>query len=163
MSICTVKIMKMMKKLRFNLVPIWNKVIFKRKKAEGFIEVLFQFAIIMSLIFCFLTLWKPFIYKQNLDYMAKTLVRAVEANGRINSDITALANDLKSELGISPTISWNATYITGTDKIQLRKKFTLTIRDTITLKLIEPSFGPPVAINIPIEKSFIGISQVFWK
>lgn len=152
-----------MKKPKYNFIPNWNKVNAKRKKAEGFIEILFQFAIIMSLIFCFLTLWKPFIYKQNLDYMAKTLVRAVEANGRINGDITALANDLKSEFGITPTISWSATYISGTDKIQLRKKFTLTVRDTITIRLIEPSFGPPVAINIPIEKRFIGISQVYWK
>lgn len=135
----------------------------KAKKGEVFIEGLFQFAIIMSLIFCFLTLWKPFIYKQNLDYMAKTLVRAVEANGRINSDISALANELKNELGIAPTISWNAEYITGTDKIQLRKKFTLTVKDTLSIKLIEPSFGPPVVIHIPIEKRLIGISQVYWK
>ena len=158
-----VKKMKMTMKPRCNLVPTWYKVTAKRKKAEGFIEVLFQFSIIMSLIFCFLTLWKPFIYKQNLDYMAKTLVRAVEANGRINSDITALAGDLKSELGISPSIIWSATYISGTDKIQLRKKFTLTVKDTITIKLMEPTFGPPVVINIPIEKRFIGISQVYWK
>ncbi|MBQ8766112.1 MAG: DUF4320 family protein [Clostridia bacterium] len=135
----------------------------KRKRAEAFLDVLFQFAIAMSLIFCFVALWKPFIYKQNMDYMAKTLVRAVEASGCIDSDITALANELKTEMGVTPTITWSAPYISGTNKIQLRQKFTLTVRDTIDIKLIEPTFGPPLVISIPIEKKFIGISQVYWK
>lgn len=95
--------------------------------------------------------------------MAKTLVRAVEASGCIDSDITALANELKTEMGVTPTIAWSAPYISGTNKIQLRQKFTLTVRDTIDIKLIEPTFGPPLVISIPIEKKFIGISQVYWK
>ncbi len=151
-----------MKKWICNLIPNWNKVK-KRKNGEAFIEVLFQFAVIMSLIFCFITLWKPFIYKQNVDYMAKTLVRAVEANGRIDGNITALANELKSKMGVNPTIIWDAPYITGTNKIQLRRKFQLKIQDTIQIKLFEPTFGSPVTIDIPIEKEFVGISQVYWK
>lgn len=151
-----------MKKWICNLIPNWNKIK-TRKKASSFIEVIFQFAVIMSLIFCFITLWKPFIYKQNLDYMAKTLVRAVEANGRIDSEITALANDLKSEMDVTPTVTWSAPYIAGTNKIQLRQRFTLTVHDTIQIKIIEPTFGSPLVLNIPIEKKFIGISQVYWK
>ena len=135
----------------------------RRKQSEAFLDVLFQFAVAMSLIFCFVALWKPFIYKQNMDYMAKTLVRAVEANGRIDSNITALANELKSEMGVNQTITWNAAYISGTNKIQLRQKFTLTVHDTIDIKLIEPTFTSPLVISIPIEKKFIGISQVYWK
>ena len=138
-----------------------KKLKFRRKRSEAFLDVLFQFAVAMSLIFCFVALWKPFIYKQNMDYMAKTLVRAVEANGRIDSNITALANELKSEMGVNPT--WNAAYISGTNKIQLRQKFTLTVHDTIDIKLIEPTFTSPLVISIPIEKKFIGISQVYWK
>lgn len=140
-----------------------KKLKFRRKRSEAFLDVLFQFAVAMSLIFCFVALWKPFIYKQNMDYMAKTLVRAVEANGRIDGNITALANELKSEMGVNPTITWNATYISGTNKIQLRQKFTLTVHDTIDIKLIEPTFTSPLVISIPIKKKFIGISQVYWK
>ena len=140
-----------------------KKLKFRRKRSEAFLDVLFQFAVAMSLIFCFVALWKPFIYKQNMDYMAKTLVRAVEANGRIDSNITALANELKSEMGVNPTITWNAAYISGTNKIQLRQKFTLKVHDTIDIKLIEPTFTSPLVISIPIEKKFIGISQVYWK
>lgn len=131
-----------------------KKLKYSRKRSEAFLDVLFQFAIAMSLIFCFTALWKPFIYKQNTDYMAKTLVRAVEANGRIDGEITALANELKSEMGVNPTITWNAPYISGTNKIQLRQKFTLTVRDSVDIKLIEPTFGSPLVISIPIEKKF---------
>ena len=140
-----------------------KKLKFRRKRSEAFLDVIFQFAVAMSLIFCFVALWKPFIYKQNMDYMAKTLVRAVEANGRIDSNITALANELKSEMGVNPTITWNAAYISGTNKIQLRQKFTLTVHDTIDIKLIEPTFTSPLVIIIQIVKKFIGISQVYWK
>lgn len=140
-----------------------KKLKYSRKRSEAFLDVLFQFAIAMSLIFCFTALWKPFIYKQNTDYMAKTLVRAVEANGRIDGEITAFANELKSEMGVNPTITWNASYISGTNKIQLRQKFTLTVRDSVDIKLIEPTFGSPLVISIPIEKKFTGISQVYWK
>ena len=135
----------------------------RRKRSEAFLDVLFQFAVAMSLIICFVALWKPFIYTQNMDYMAKTLVRAVEANGRIDGNITALANELKSDMGVNPTITWNAAYISGTNKFQLRQKFTLTVHDTIDIKLIEPTFTSPLVISIPIEKKFIGISQVYWK
>ncbi len=43
-------------------------------------------------------------------------------------------------MGVNPTITWNAAYISGTNKIQLRQKFTLTVHDTIDIKLIEPTY-----------------------
>ncbi len=55
-------------------------------------------------------------------------------------------------MGVNPTIAWNAAYISGTNKIQLRQKFTLTVHDTIDIKLIEPTFTSPLVISIPIEK-----------
>lgn len=133
------------------------------KRGSGYVEVLFQVAIVMSLAFCFVSLWQPFIYKQNVDYMAKTLVRAIEANGRIDASITDLERQLKREMGISPTVKYNAKYVPGTNKIQIKEKFSVTVSDTVTVKLFEPSFGPPIGIEIPINKKFTGISQVFWK
>ncbi len=139
------------------------RLFLKDKHGEGYIDVLIQFAIIMSLIFCFVSLWKPYIYKQNMDYMAKTLIRSVEANGKIDSETSALASELKATMGINPNIKWEADFISGTNKIQLRKKFKLLVTDTLTIKLFEPTFGNPIQIQIPIKKEFIGISQVYWK
>lgn len=133
------------------------------KKGAAVIEILFEFLFVMSLILCFVALWKPFIQKQNLDYMAKTLVRAVETNGAIDDSITALANELKTEMGIDPDIKWEADYIRGTNKIQIKSKFKLTLTDTAYIKLFEPTFSAPVQIPLKMDKTFTGISQVYWK
>lgn len=128
------------------------------------VEVLFEFMIIMALILCFLALWKPFIQKQNIDYVAKTLVRAVETNGRIDSSITDLQHELESNLGLDiDTVTWDAKYLPGTNKIQIKSKFSVTLEDSASIKLFEPSFSDPVEIRIPIKKTFTGVSQVFWK
>ncbi len=128
------------------------------------IEIIFEFVIIMALLLSFIAIWRPFIQKQNIDYIARTLVRAVETNGRIDSSITDLQNELEDDLGLEiDSITWHATYIPGTNKIQIKDEFSLTIEDMATIKLFEPTFSDPVEINIPIKKTFTGISQVFWK
>lgn len=135
----------------------------KYKSGAMMIEVLFQMAIAMALIFCFVSLWQPFIRKINVDYMAKTIVRSIEANGRIDSNIYDLQNQLEAELGFSPNVTYSAEYLNGTNKIQIRKKFKVTITDVVKIKLITPSFGDPITVDIPIKKELTGISQVFWK
>lgn len=128
------------------------------------IEVMFEFMIIMALLLCFIALWRPFIQKQNMDYIAKTLVRAVETNGRIDSSITDLQQELENNLGIDiDTVTWDAIYIPGTNKIQIKSKFSLTLEDKATIKLFEPTFSGPIEIHIPLKKTFTGVSQVFWK
>lgn len=136
----------------------------KRKKAMSqFIGVLFEIMIIMALICMFVMLWRPFMRKQNLDYMAKEMVRVVETEGRIGTEVNDLQSQLRHEFGINPTAAWNAEYIPGTNKIQIRSRFTLTLTDTVQIKLFEPSFGNPVMLNIPIKKKLTGVSQVYWK
>ena len=135
----------------------------KYKSGAMMIEVLFQISIAMALIFCFVSLWQPFIRKINVDYMAKTIVRSIEANGRIDNSIYDLQNQLETELGFSPNVTYSADYISGTNKIQIRKKFKVTITDVVKIKLITPSFGDSITVDIPIKKELTGISQVFWK
>lgn len=135
----------------------------KYKSAAMMIEILFQISIAMALIFCFVSLWQPFIRKINIDYMTKTIVRSIEANGRIDSNIYDLQNELERELGINPNVTYSADYISGTNKIQIRKKFKVTVTDVVKIKLINPTFSDPVTIDIPIKKELTGISQVFWK
>lgn len=135
----------------------------KYKSAAMMIEMLFQISIAMALIFCFVSLWQPFIRKINIDYMAKTIVRSIEANGRIDSNVYDLQNELKSEFGINPSVTYSADYISGTNKIQIRNKFKVTITDVVKIKLINPTFSDPVTVDIPIKKELTGISQVFWK
>ncbi len=129
-----------------------------RKKSEAYFEILIEFIIIMSLVMTLVAIWQPFIAKQNLDYMAKVLVRDVEANGEVSSSTYALEDDLKTELGINPTVTWSTT-----GRIQLRDRFSVTVSDTVYVEVIRPTFTDPVTVEIPMSKTLTGVSQVLWR
>ncbi len=136
----------------------------KRKWGAVFIWQIFEIILFAALIFTFITFWPIFIQKQNVDYMAKTLVRAVETNGRIDASITDLQHKLEDNFNLEPdSVTWNARYIPGTNKIQIKDTFSVTIRDHAVIRIMNPTFGTPLDVNVPMEKTFIGISQVFWK
>lgn len=139
------------------------KLFFIEQKGSAFLGVLFEFMIIIALIFSFLAIYKPLIEKQKIDYIASKLVRAAEIEGEINSNVALLANELKNQLGINPTITWTANYIGVTNRIQYRDKFSVIVSYTSQIKIMEPSFSNPVYLNVPIQKRLTGISEVFWK
>lgn len=55
----------------------------KKKKGSIAIWQIFEIILFAALVYTFITLWPVFLQKQNVDYIAKTMVRAVETNGRI--------------------------------------------------------------------------------
>lgn len=129
-----------------------------RKKSEAYFEIIFEFFIIMSLCLTLVSIWQPFIAKQNLDYMAKVLVRDVEANGEVSSSTYDLENELRAELHINPTVTWSKT-----GRIQLRDRFSVTLTDTVSVEIIRPTFTDPVSVDIPLSKTLTGVSQVLWR
>lgn len=132
-------------------------------KGEGYIDLIFKMSVVMALIFCFTALPPLYIRKQNIDYMANSLARAVETTGEINTEINLLANQLKSELGINPSINWEGNFFGATDRIQIRESFYVTVSDTVCIQLAKPSFAPPVILYIPVSKRIRGVSEVYWK
>lgn len=140
------------------------KILKKQKKGAVMIWQIFEIILFCALIYTFISLWPVFIQKQNVDYIAKTLVRAVETNGRIDSSITDLQHELEDNFNLElDNVNWHTTYIPGTNKIQIKSKFTLTVQDSATVRIMNPTFGEPLDIDIPLSKTFTGISQVFWK
>ena len=118
----------------------------------------------LALVYTFITLWPVFLQKQNVDYIAKTMVRAVETNGRIDSSITDLQHELENDFGVElDDVRWTTQYVPGTNKIQIKSKFELTVTDHATIRIMNPTFGDPLDINVPMSKTLVGVSQVFWK
>ena len=70
----------------------------KKKKGSIAIWQIFEIILFAALVYTFITLWPVFLQKQNVDYIAKTMVRAVETNGRIDSSITDLQHELENEI-----------------------------------------------------------------
>lgn len=132
-------------------------------KGESYIDVIFKMSIIMALIFCFIALPPLFIKKQNIDYIANSLARAVETTGEINTDVNLLASQLKSELGINPSIQWEGGFFGATNRIQIRESFYVTVSDTVYIQLAKPSFSAPIVISVPVSKRVRGVSEVYWK
>lgn len=135
----------------------------KNNKGEGYIDLIFKMSFIMALIFCFIALPPLYIKKQNVDYMANSIARAVETTGEINSDVNGLISQLKSDTGMNPLIRWEGNFFGSTNKIQIRESFFVTVSDTATIQLAKPSFSEPIVISIPISKRVRGVSEVYWK
>ena len=72
----------------------------KKKKGSIAIWQIFEIILFAALVYTFITLWPVFLQKQNVDYIAKTMVRAVETNGRIDSSITDLQHELENDFGV---------------------------------------------------------------
>lgn len=136
----------------------------KSKKGYTFVWYIFEIILFCALIYTFITIWPIFIQKQNVDHMAKQMIRAAETNGRIDSSITDLQHELERDFDMElDRVRWTASYIPGTNKIQIKSRFSLTVEDHATVRIMNPSFGNPLDIDIPIRKTVTGISQVFWK
>lgn len=134
-----------------------------RRNGNTYIEAIIAVCLLFSIIATFLFLPPVYAWKQNVDTMARKLVRAVEVSGEINADIDALYTRLSDELGIHPTITWEATYIGDTKKIQLRDTFRLTLSSEYPITIFEPTFSDPVQVKIPITVTLTGVSEVYHK
>jgi hypothetical protein len=136
---------------------------FKDSRGEFFLDMLIGFMVLMSIILSLLTLPELFIKKQEIDYMAKTIVRRVEIEGELNSKVNELIDSLAYESGFKPRIEWEGNFYGSSNRLQIRERFKLTLNHMVRIKLIDPAFSNPVFMDIPISKSIYGVSEVYWK
>lgn len=94
-----------------------------------------------------------FIAKNQLDTFAAELIREAEIAGRVGSETTAKANQLKTQVGIDPTISWSRT---GNFQLNTEVTVTLTLRHDIGFF----NFG---SFPITLTSKATGKSEVYWK
>ncbi|WP_170138223.1 DUF4320 family protein [Anaerobacterium chartisolvens] len=134
----------------------------KNDRGQGYIDMIFKIAIIMALVMSFVALPAPFIKKQNLDHMAVSIARALETTGEINSDIVELIEEYEELTGLKPRIEWEGNF-NASRRLQIRERFSVTLTDTVAIKVMKPSFASPVSIEIPISSTAKGVSEVYWK
>lgn len=125
-----------------------------QKRGEGYVDVA---VIVLAVMLCIALVVKVapiFVVKNQLDTFASELVREAEISGRVGSETTARANELKSQLRINPAISW---FPTG--RLQIDTDVTVTCTMTVNIGLFG-NFG-----SFPIELVAVasGKSEVYWK
>jgi hypothetical protein len=127
--------------------------IIKSRRGEGYIDIIVAVFVIMLCVALAVKVFPVFIAKNQLDTFAAELVRDFEIAGRVGSETTARANQLKSEMGIDPAISWSKT-----GNVQLNQEATVTL--TLKHDIGFLNFG---SFPITLTSKATGKSEVYWK
>lgn len=128
--------------------------ILRQKRGEGYIDVAVIVLAAMLCIALVVQVAPVFIAKSQLNTFANELVREAEISGRIGSETTSRANELKSQLGINPSISWSRT-----GQLQIDTSITVTCTLTVDIGL----FGSFGSYPITLTSKASGRSEVYWK
>ena len=135
----------------------------KSQAGAFYIDALIALTVFIAVIFSFMAIPEVFIKRQELDYIAKTVARKIERDGMASGPLRQTINELAAETGIAADVSWSGAFRGADSKLQIRDRFTVTIRYTVRVRLFEPTFSSPVYMNIPIQKTLSGVSEVYWK
>ena len=128
-----------------------------------YIDTLIALTVFIALVFSFLAIPEVLIRKQELDYIAKTVTRRIERDGMAGGALWQTIRELMDETGMAADITWAGAFSGANSKIQIRDRFTVTARYSVRVRLFEPTFAAPVYVNIPIQKTLTGVSEVYWK
>jgi len=123
------------------------------RRGEGYIDVIVVVLVIMLFIALAVNVFPVFIAKNQLDTFAAELIREAEIAGRVGGETTAKANQLKTQIGINPDISWSRT---GNIQLNTEVTVTLTLRHDIGFF----NFG---SFPITLTSKATGKSEVYWK
>ena len=123
------------------------------RRGEGYVDVIVIVLVIMLFIALAVKVFPVFIAKNQLDTFAAELVREAEIAGRVGSETTARANQLKTQIGIEPVISWSKT-----GNIQFNQEVTVTL--TLQHNIGFFNFG---SFPITLTSKATGKSEVYWK
>lgn len=130
----------------------------KDKNGEGYIDTVVIVIAAMLVIALVVKVFPVFIAKNQLNTYASEVVRTAEISGRIGSETSSKTKELNEQAGITPTITWQANYISGTNKVQLNDEMTVTVVKTVDIGFF--SFG---SFPIELESKATGRSEVYWK
>lgn len=128
--------------------------ILRQKRGEGYIDVAVIVLAAMLCIALVVQIAPVFIAKSQLNTFANELVREAEISGRVGSETTSRTNELKSQLGINPSISWSKT-----GQLQIDTNVTVTCTLTVDIGL----FGGFGSYPITLTSKASGRSEVYWK
>ena len=127
--------------------------ILKSNHGEGYVDIIVVVLVIMLFVALAVKVFPVFIAKNQLDNFAAELIREAEIAGRVGSETTAKADQLKAQIGIDPAIEWSRT-----GNLQLNSEVTLTLILQHDIGFF--NFG---SFPITLTSKATGKSEVYWK
>jgi len=134
----------------------------RRGYAES-LEFIGVMAMLMAIFYVLMMAFTPFMMKVNVDAFTKTLVRQIEIHGAIDDEIKQFADELADTYELDPEITYDATYINGTNHIQIRNGFKVSVTENEEIKLLNGSMFNSLSFTVPIADEKVGISEKLWK
>ena len=131
----------------------------RSKSGEGYVDVIIIVISAMLVIALAVSVLPVFVAKQQLNIFANQLCRTAEIAGQVGYETNNRIAQLEEQTGISPTITWSASYISGTKRIQLNESVTVTLSHTVDIGL----FGNLGSFPITLTSKATGRSEVYWK
>ena len=136
------------------------KKILKSQSGEGYIDVVIMVLASMMMLVISINIFSLIADKQKLDYFSKELLSTAATYGRISTEVDSRYNELKSQTGLSPNVTWVAFYIDSTDKkVQLAD----TINVSLTLTTNFQGTGEFIPISITLTAGGSTLSERYWK
>ena len=143
--------------------PPFRKLLLDRR-GSAYYELIIKTLVVITLMATLISFLSIFTAYLNLSHMCRRVVRVVELEGQVSDKAYDVFYRLKEQTGLSPEMTVeNVQYCDGSQKIQLRDTFTITMTYNYAFTLFKPSFAPPVQINIPMKVSITGMSEKYWK
>jgi hypothetical protein len=123
-----------------------------------YFDIIIKTVIIVTILMTVIGFYDVFVKHQNITYMARRIVRAVELEGTASA-AGAVFTELKAGLGLP-----DATYsIDRTGRIQIREDFTVTVTSPYVIRLFDPALGPPAELSVVFGARLTGVSERYWK
>ena len=136
------------------------KKLLKSRQGDGYIDVVVGVLVSMMLIVLAFNVFSFFTLHQDLDYFAKEMIEAACADGQTGGEAVRRAEELSEELGITPSYSWNAEYMTPVSarRVQLGDSMSIRVQYTAYVQGLG-IFRIPVTMTV----THSGLSERYWK
>ena len=128
------------------------------KRGEGYIDTAVSVLALTLVFLIALSFFSVLLQKTYLDMFADSLLETACRSGRVGEEVAARYNELVDLTGISPVCSFDCSYISGTDKVQLGNEITVTVSLESSLSGL---FGGIFPLDLTSKAS--GLSNVYWK
>lgn len=132
----------------------------KSKRGDGYIDVAVMVLVSAMVLAIAINIFGLVMQKQKLDYFAKEMLSTAGVYGRVGTETTSRYSELSQQTGLSPVVSWTATYYDSASKeVQLGD----TIQLKLTLNVKFQGTGEFIPIPVTLISGGSTLSQRYWK
>ena len=133
------------------------------RRGDMFVETLVKLVVVTVFLLSLVEFYAIFIKYQNVNFVARRMVRAIEVSGGTQGIGTMFSN-ISTQVKLNgATYTIEAVYCNGNGGIQLRDTFTVEVKYTYYFTVFSPNFSPPLRIPINMSAKFGGMSEVYHK